>query len=94
MLKPFEIDLLRQDLKEALARQVLTREALDLGIMDAKASAAEFRRRRCARVAWYGAFPIMLGSCAFLMPVAGLRFIASRRYDLRAARGRARGGCV
>jgi uncharacterized membrane protein YfcA len=38
------------------------------------------------------AFPIMMGSCAFLMPVAGLRFIASRRYDLRAALGLALGG--
>lgn len=33
------------------------------------------------------AFPIMMGSCAFLMPVAGLKFIASGRYDLRAALG-------
>jgi uncharacterized membrane protein YfcA len=39
-----------------------------------------------------GAFPIMMGSCAFLMPVAGLRFIASGRYDLRAALGLALGG--
>ena len=38
------------------------------------------------------AFPIMMGSCAFLMPVAGLRFIASGRYDLRAALGLALGG--
>ena len=38
------------------------------------------------------AFPIMMGSCAFLMPVAGLRFIASRRYDLRAALGLLIGG--
>ena len=27
------------------------------------------------------AFPIMMGSCAFLMPVAGLRFIAASRYE-------------
>lgn len=33
------------------------------------------------------AFPIMMGSCAFLMPVAGVRFVRSGRYDLRAALG-------
>jgi uncharacterized membrane protein YfcA len=33
------------------------------------------------------AFPIMMGSCAFLMPTAGLRFIRSGRYDVRAALG-------
>jgi uncharacterized membrane protein YfcA len=38
------------------------------------------------------AFPIMMGSCAFLMPVAGLRFIAARSYDVRAAVGLALGG--
>jgi uncharacterized membrane protein YfcA len=38
------------------------------------------------------AFPIMMGSCAFLMPVAGLRFIAARRSDARAAAGLALGG--
>jgi len=38
------------------------------------------------------AFPIMMGSCAFLMPVAGLRFIAARSYDARAAIGLAIGG--
>src|SRR2546426_8386866 len=38
------------------------------------------------------AFPIMMGSCAFLMPVAGLRFIAGQRYDLPAAFGLALGG--
>jgi uncharacterized membrane protein YfcA len=38
------------------------------------------------------AFPIMMGSCAFLMPVAGLRFIAAGRYDRRAAVGLALGG--
>lgn len=38
------------------------------------------------------AFPIMMGSCAFLMPVAGLRFIAARSYDARAAIGLALGG--
>lgn len=31
------------------------------------------------------AFPIMMGSCAFLMPVGGLRFVASGRYSLPAA---------
>jgi uncharacterized membrane protein YfcA len=38
------------------------------------------------------AFPIMMGSCAVLMPVASLRFIATRKYDLRAALGLALGG--
>jgi uncharacterized membrane protein YfcA len=38
------------------------------------------------------AFPVMMGSCAFLMPVAGLRFIAAERYDARAALGLALGG--
>jgi uncharacterized membrane protein YfcA len=38
------------------------------------------------------AFPIMMGSCAFLMPVAGLRFIAAGSYDPRAAIGLALGG--
>jgi len=38
------------------------------------------------------AFPIMMGSCAFLMPVAGLRFISSGRYDRKAALGLALGG--
>ena len=38
------------------------------------------------------AFPIMMGSCAFLMPTSGLRFIKTRRYDLRAAIGLALGG--
>ncbi len=38
------------------------------------------------------AFPIMMGSCAFLMPVAGLRFIAAGKYDTRAAIGLALGG--
>lgn len=38
------------------------------------------------------AFPIMMGSCAFLMPVGGARFVASGRYNLRAALGLAIGG--
>ncbi|HLK11404.1 MAG TPA: permease [Candidatus Binatia bacterium] len=38
------------------------------------------------------AFPIMMGSCAFLMPVAGVRFVAERAYALRAALGLALGG--
>ena len=38
------------------------------------------------------AFPIMMGSCAFLMPVASLRFVRSGRYDRRAALGLALGG--
>jgi uncharacterized membrane protein YfcA len=31
------------------------------------------------------AFPIMMGACAFLMPVGSLQFIKKRSYDLRAA---------
>ncbi len=38
------------------------------------------------------AFPIMMGSSAFLMPVAGMRFIRARAYSLRAAVGLALGG--
>lgn len=38
------------------------------------------------------AFPIMMGSCAFLMPIGGLRFIAKRSYSLPAAVGLALGG--
>jgi uncharacterized membrane protein YfcA len=38
------------------------------------------------------AFPIMMGSCAFLMPVAGLRFIPAGSYDVRAAIGLTLGG--
>jgi uncharacterized membrane protein YfcA len=38
------------------------------------------------------AFPIMMGSCAFLMPVAAERFIATGRYERRAALGLALGG--
>ncbi len=33
------------------------------------------------------AFPIMMGSCAFLMPVGGMRFIREHAYDLPAAVG-------
>ena len=33
------------------------------------------------------AFPIMMGSCAFLMQIAGTQFIAKGRYDLKAAMG-------
>lgn len=38
------------------------------------------------------AFPIMMGSCAFLMPAANIRFIQYRRYALSAALGLAIGG--
>lgn len=38
------------------------------------------------------AFPIMMGSCAVLMPVASLRFIRNRKYDLHAALGLTLGG--
>lgn len=33
------------------------------------------------------AFPIMMGACAFLMPVGSMQFIRKERYDLRAALG-------
>jgi uncharacterized membrane protein YfcA len=38
------------------------------------------------------AFPIMMGSCAFLMPSSGLRFVARGRYSLGASVGLAIGG--
>jgi len=38
------------------------------------------------------AFPIMMGSCAFLMPVGSVKFIRSGRYSLRTTLGLALGG--
>ena len=38
------------------------------------------------------AFPIMMGSCAFLMPVASIQFIRRNAYNLRASVGLAIGG--
>ena len=38
------------------------------------------------------AFPIMMNSCAFLMPVGSLRFIREQSYSLRVALGLALGG--
>lgn len=38
------------------------------------------------------AFPIMMGSCAYLMPTCGLRFVATGSYSMRAALGLALGG--
>lgn len=38
------------------------------------------------------AFPIMMGACAFLMPVGSLQFIRKQSYDLRAAIGLMIGG--
>ncbi len=38
------------------------------------------------------AFPIMMGSCAFLMPVGSTQFIQKRTFDLKAALGLALGG--
>ena len=38
------------------------------------------------------AFPIMMGSCAFLMPASGFQFIAESRFDPRLALGFAIGG--
>lgn len=39
-----------------------------------------------------GAFPIMMGSCAFLMPISSLKFVKSERIDLRIVIGMAIGG--
>ena len=38
------------------------------------------------------AFPIMMGACAYLMPIASLRFLNSRKLDLQAALGLTLGG--
>jgi uncharacterized membrane protein YfcA len=38
------------------------------------------------------AFPVMMGSCAFLMPVASRNFIQLKSYDLKAAMGLLIGG--
>lgn len=38
------------------------------------------------------AFPIMMGSCAFLMPISSLNFVRSERIDLRVVLGIALGG--
>jgi uncharacterized membrane protein YfcA len=38
------------------------------------------------------AFPIMMGSCAFLMPLSGIEFIRRGAYDLRASLGLTVGG--
>ncbi|MGH8288192.1 MAG: TSUP family transporter [Steroidobacteraceae bacterium] len=38
------------------------------------------------------AFPIMMGSCAFLMPIGGMRFVRTRRYSTPVALGFAIGG--
>ncbi len=38
------------------------------------------------------AFPIMMGACAFLMPVGSMQFIRKQSYDLRAAIGLMVGG--
>jgi uncharacterized membrane protein YfcA len=38
------------------------------------------------------AFPVMMGSCAFLMPIGSLRFIREQAYSLRNALGLAVGG--
>ena len=38
------------------------------------------------------AFPIMMGSCAFLMPVGSVKFIRTGRYSLRTTLGLALGG--
>ncbi len=40
----------------------------------------------------HAAFPIMMGSCAFLMPVGSARFVRSGRYSLRTALGLTVGG--
>ncbi|BCS32964.1 UPF0721 transmembrane protein [Luteitalea sp. TBR-22] len=38
------------------------------------------------------AFPIMMGACAFMMPVASMRFVRKQRYSLRPALGLTMGG--
>lgn len=38
------------------------------------------------------AFPIMMGACAFLMPVASMKFVRAGRYSLRTTVGMALGG--
>jgi uncharacterized membrane protein YfcA len=38
------------------------------------------------------AFPIMMGSCAFLMPFSSVRFIRAKTYNVRASIGLALGG--
>ena len=38
------------------------------------------------------AFPIMMGSCAFLMPISSIRFVKTRTYHVQAALGLALGG--
>lgn len=38
------------------------------------------------------AFPIMMGSCAFLMPIASIKFLKARSYSVRPALGLALGG--
>lgn len=38
------------------------------------------------------AFPIMMGSCAFLMPISSVRFVRTRTYDVTATLGLALGG--
>ncbi|HEY9383252.1 MAG TPA: permease [Gemmatimonadales bacterium] len=38
------------------------------------------------------AFPIMMGSCAFLMPIASLRFLKAEAFSIRPALGLALGG--
>jgi uncharacterized membrane protein YfcA len=38
------------------------------------------------------AYPIMMGSCAFLMPTGSIRFIRERSYNLKASIGLALGG--
>ena len=38
------------------------------------------------------AFPIMMGACAFLMPISAVRFVRSERIDLRIVLGLALGG--
>jgi hypothetical protein len=40
------------------------------------------------------AFPIMMGACAFLMPVASIKFVRAKRYSLRTTAGMAIGGIV
>jgi hypothetical protein len=48
---------------------------------------ARTARPRCLGMRPLAAFPIKMGSCAFLMPVGALRFIRGGRYSARVAPG-------
>ena len=56
-----------------------------------------YSRRAWCSIALLGmrpsaAFPIMMGACAFLMPVASAQFVRKKRYSVRSTVGMAIGG--